>query len=652
MSKLSTLKDHFKESQLYLNRTVAATVMVLVLFVLLAARLAFLQIYQHDLYKTLSLNNQVRILPITPPRGLIFDRHGTLLADNIPAFSLEITPERVENMGDTVQRLQAVLPISEQDLANFNKQLKYKRKSEGIPLRLKLTDEEVAKFALEKHHFTGVDVVARLIRHYPSAEPFAHVLGYIGPISEKDLEVIDAVAYRGTYAMGKSGIEKYYEKLLHGKLGYQHIETDAKGRTIRVLKRFPPAPGQNLYLSIDNELQIKSYEALGEFKGAVVALDPNTGEILALVSKPSFDPNLFAQGIEASIYKALQGSMERPLFNRATRGQYPPGSTVKPLVALQALDLNYITPQFGLFDPGWYQLNAGGRLYRDWIFFSKQHGHGWVDLEKAITESCDTYFFTVAHKLGVNHLHDIYTRFGLGKPTGVDMPGEASGIVPNSEWKRRARKEEWYAGDTLNIGIGQGMLLATPLQMSQVAAMLANRGQLVKPKLLYGVGKPFTDETTLNADATTIHLQHPEHWDCVIQAMQRVVDSPSGTAYRATQGIRYSVAGKTGTAQVFNLKQNEKYEVSKVKSHLRDHSWFIAFAPVEHPKIAIAVLVENKLKKTGAHVAREILDHYFAKNLNEEKTSSEKASSKKVLKVEDIFEQNSTIEDGLDHVEE
>lgn len=612
MSKLFTIKDHFKESQLYLNRTVAATVVVLALFILLASRLAFLQIHQHDIYKTLSLNNQIRIVPITPPRGLIFDRNGKILADNVPAFSLELTPERTENIAETVSAVQQILSLSEQDLQNFYKQLKYKRKNEGIPLRIKLTEEEVAKFSVEKHHFSGVDVVARLIRHYPQAENFAHVLGYIGPISEKDLETIDNVAYRGTYAMGKTGVEKYYEQSLHGKIGYQHIETDAKGRTIRVLNRIPPTPGTNLYLGIDSDLQMKAYEALGEFKGAVVAMDPTTGEILAMVSKPSFDPNRFAEGIEASLYRALQDSPDRPLFNRAVRGQYPPGSTIKPLVALQALDLNYITPQFGLFDPGWYQLRAGGRLYRDWMFFSKKHGHGWVDLEKSLMESCDTYFFTIAHKMGIKHLHDIYTRFGLGKPTGIDMPGEASGLVPNAEWKLQHRKEDWYAGDTLNVGIGQGMMLATPVQMSQVAAMLANRGHLVSPRVLSTLDRPLQPNNIEQlSDSSELQLQQPEHWEHIIRGMQRVVDSPSGTAFRAMQGIRYSLAGKTGTSQVFNLKQNEKYEVSKIKDHLRDHSWFIAFAPVDNPKIAIAVLVENKLKKSGAHVAREILDHYF-----------------------------------------
>lgn len=629
VSKRVALKDHFKESQLYLNRTVAATVMLIMVFILLISRLVYLQIINHDLYKTLSLNNQLRISPITPPRGLIFDRYGKILADNIPSFSLELTPENVENIKETVQAIQDIIPISENELNHFFKQLKYKRRNESIPLRLKLSEEEVAKFSLEKHRFPGLEIAARLIRYYPDGEPFAHVLGYIGPISENDLTKIDPATYRGIYTIGKSGIEKYYEHALHGKGGYQHVETDAVGRTVRIVNRTAPIQGSNIYLTLDKELQEIAYQALGEFKGAVVAMDPNTGEILALVSKPSFDPNLFTQGIEVSLYRALQDSPERPLFNRAIRGQYPPGSTVKPLVALQALDLNYITPQFSIFDPGWFQLQAGGRLFRDWMFFSKQHGHGWVDLEKALIESCDTYFFTIAHKLGIQHLYDIYTRFGLGKPTGIDIPFEASGIVPSTEWKLRTRKENWYAGDTLNVAIGQGMMLATPIQMSQVAAVLANRGRFVQPHLLYALVKqPHLEDFEISQNSSNmqheppsdkdpfVHLQNNDYWDKVITAMEGVISAPNGTAHRATQGIRYSVAGKTGTAQVFNLKQNEKYEMNKVKSHLRDHSWFIAFAPVEKPKIAIAVLVENKLTKTAAHVARDILDHFFRETQN------------------------------------
>ncbi len=622
IKKLSRLKDHFKESQLYLNRTVAAMVMVILCLGLIIARLIFLQIYEHDLYKTLSFNNQIHIDPITPARGLIFDRNGIIIAENVPAFSLEITPEHVDDLKETVAELQKIIPISEAEQQSFFKQLKYKRRFEGIPIRIKLTEEEVAKLSLEKYRFTGVDVVAHLIRHYPLGEPLAHVLGYIGPISEKDLEIIDPAQYRGIYYIGKTGLEKYYEQDIRGFVGYQHIETNAKGRTIRVLNRIPPKAGQNLHLSLDSTLQVQAYEALGEHKGSIVAIDPNNGEILALVSKPSFDPNLFAQGVDSKTYQAWQHSPDRPLYNRAILGTYPPGSTIKPFIALQALDLCVINPQYGIFDPGWFQLSSNGRLYRDMIFNKTGHGHGWVNLEKAIVCSCDTYFYNLANKLGISTLHHIFIQFGLGKATGIDLPNEANGIAPSVEWKRRVRKEDWYAGDTINIGIGQGLLSVTPLQMAHAVAIIASEGKRYKPHLVRGQS---FDHTPIpmpeNSPESTLSLKHPEYWQTIISAMQKVAHQPGGTAYRANQGVRYQLAGKTGTAQVFSLKQNEKYEAHKVKAHLRDHSWFIAFAPVEEPKIAIAVLVENKQHTSGADVARIVLDNFF--NVSQAKVASQ-----------------------------
>lgn len=611
--KLSTLKDHFKESQLYLNRTLAALFIVLVLMGVLITRLIILQIYQHDLFKTLSFNNQMHIDPITPARGLIFDRNGIILAENVPAFSLELTPEHIEDLKQTVEELGKIIPISEAEQTHFFKQLKYKRRSEGIPIRVKLTEEEVAKLSLEKYRFSGVDVVAHLIRSYPMGEPLAHVLGYIGAISEKDLEIIDSAQYRGIYYIGKTGLERFYEKELRGYVGYQHIETNARGRTIRVLNRIPPQSGQNLHLSIDYELQKKAYEALGEFKGSIVAIDPNNGEILALVSKPSFDPNIFTQGIDSKTYQALQNSPDRPLFNRAILGTYPPGSTIKPMLALWALDIGTITPQYGIFDPGWFQLSPGGRLYRDMIFNKTKHGHGWVNLEKAIICSCDTYFYNLAHKLGIAKIHEGLKAFGLGKQTGIDLPNEVAGLLPSAEWKKRARKEDWYPGDTINIGIGQGMLLTTPLQMAQVAATLAMHGEQHKLHLVRGISMEHVTPSVEypSEGEKKVILKNEGHWDTIVSYMQKVVHMPGGTAYRAHLGVPYQAAGKTGTAQVYSMKQNEKYDVNKVKSHLRDHSWFIAFAPVEAPQIAVAVLLENKQTKSGADVARIVMDSYF-----------------------------------------
>lgn len=633
MANLYTLKDHFKESQLYLNRTTAATGMVIVLLTLLVARLVFLQIHEHDLYKTLSRNNQVRVVPITPPRGLIFDRNGLLLAENMPAFSLELTPERTPHIQEAIEALDKIIPLTENEKRQFFKQVKYKRKNESIPIRVKLTEEEVAKFSVEKYHLPGIDIVARLIRHYPLGESMSHVLGYIGPVSEQELTEIDPSNYRGTYYIGKTGIEKFYETELHGTVGYHHIETDAKGRTIRILNRSSPISGSNLHLTLDGDLQKAAFEALQDLKGAIVAIDPNTGDVLALVSRPSFDPNLFAKGIDADSYHALQHSPDRPLFNRALRGQYPPGSTVKPLVALRALELGLITPEFRLFDPGWFQINGSGRLYRDWMYAAKRHGHGWVDLEKAITESCDTYFFTLANRLGVQNFQEIYTQFGLGKTTEIDVTGEASGLVPSRDWKQRVYRSAWYPGDTVNISIGQGFLLATPLQMAQTAVILANKGKRFKPRVV--LKRTLTGETRDQSKATEpqalppIPLKDNKHWNLILEAMQKVVHAPNGTAHRISHGLKYTIAGKTGTSQVFTLKQNEKYQVHNLKAHLRDHSWFIGFAPAENPRIAIAVLIENSHpSRAGKDIARVVFDHFF-------KTKTTRISTKQTIEIKE-----------------
>ncbi len=654
-----TLKDHFKESQLHLNRTVVAAGIVLVLLLGLCIRLIFLQIYQHDIYKTLSLNNQVRIVPITAPRGLIFDRNGILLAENKPAFSLELTPERTPDIEATLTALSSVIPLTEPELRQFKKQLKLKRRSESVPIRVKMSEDDVAKFSVEKYRFPGVEIVARLIRHYPLGENFAHALGYIGPISEKELPTLEPSEYRGSYHIGKTGIEKFYEKVLKGSNGYQHVEADAKGRTIRVLNRFSPTPGTHIYLTIDSRLQNAAYEALNEQKGAIVAIDPNNGDVLALVTRPSYDPNLFAQGIDTDNYNILQNSPDRPLFHRAIRGQYPPGSSVKSLVALKALELG-TSKDFRIFDPGYYQLNGAGRLYRDWMYHSRKHGHGWVDMDKAIKESCDTYFFTIANRMGADNLHEIYNRFDMGKLTNLDITGEAAGLNPSIAWKKNRYNQAWYGGDTLNISIGQGLMLATPLQMAHVTAILASRGKRFKPHLLHA---SLTHQQTLQKQEPALNivkamepivLSDNAHWDIVIQAMQKVVHEPGGTAYRISHGLKYQIAGKTGTAQVFNLKQGEKYNANLVKAHLRDHSWFIAFAPVENPKIALAVLVENadnKGHRIAKDLARIVLDNFFNADTNEKDTNPSAHTSIQILEEKNI-KKNKAITSNMNDIEE
>jgi penicillin-binding protein 2 len=609
MPILSTLKDPRKESKLYLSRVLIATVVMVICTLILIGRLVYFQIIQHHRYSLLSRNNQLKITPIPPTRGLIYDRFGQLLATNVPTFSLEMIRQKIANIPSTLAELKTLISITPAQEQAFYKQLRYTRNRESVPIRLKLTELEVARFSLHKHHFPGIEVVAHPIRHYPFSTLFAHVLGYIGPLNDQDLANINKIKYRGTYHIGKTGLEKFYESTLHGKVGYQHIETDAHGHIVRVTGNTPPVPGDNLILGIDLNLQIVAFKAMGNLKGAVVALDPQTGDILAMVSTPTFDPNLFTQGIDVASYDTLQNASDRPLFNRVINGLYPPASTVKPLAALQGLASKHISTQTTMFDPGWFQLSEDSRKYRDW----KPAGHGHVNLEKALSQSCDTYFFVLAQKLGGAALADVYQQFGLGKQTGIDFPHESSGLVPTDAWKQQVKKESWYPGDTLNMGIGQGFSLSTPLQIAQLAAILANRGTFFPPRLVIATSN--TDNTNFTAPEIpppfTITNFRPEQWAAIIEGMRKTVQ-PGGTAQKISQGLKYSIAGKTGTAQVFNLKTDQKYEVDKVKAHLRDHSWFMGFAPVDNPKIAIAVLIENKYQTTSSEVARRILDYFFS----------------------------------------
>lgn len=608
MPVLFRLKDHFKENQLFLNRIVAAAIGASILLLIILGRQFYLQIIHHKTYATLARNNQVRMISITPTRGLIYDRNGILIADNTPDFNLEIAPYRVSDLDELIARLSTVVNITEADIKAFQKQKKYKGRFERIPIRNRLTEAEVAAFSIEKYQFPEVDLHANLARNYPFGEAFAHVLGYTGMLSEQDLKEIDIAKYRGTYFIGKSGVEKSYEDLLHGKVGYEQVETDARGRVIRQLDEIASHPGQDLYLTIDSKLQLMAFDALQNNKGAIVALDVKTGGILAMVSKPSFDPNMFVRGIPQETYNKLQNAKEQPLFHRAIRGQYPPGSTVKPLVALQALDHNIITPRLVFNDPGYYQIHADGRMYRDWL----PDGHGAISLEHAIAESCTTYFYFVADKLGIDRMHDIFSRFGLGEYTNIDIQGEAKGLAPSQAWKKKTKRQSWYHGETLITGIGQGYTLVTPLQMATVASTIANRGLRTQPYIVKSISndqhEPVEQQTK---QLTPVVLNNQQHWDTVINAMEKVIKDPRGTAHwiNNPKGT-FTMAGKTGTVQVYGIKQDETYDADKIKSSLRDHAWFIAFAPVENPQIAVAVLIEHS--KGSPMVARKILDAYFA----------------------------------------
>ncbi len=610
MPVLFKLKDHFKENQLYLNRSVAAITGASILLAIIVGRLFYLQVINHKHYVTQARNNQVRMISIAPTRGLIYDRNGVILADNIPDFSLEISASMVKDLDELIERLGKVIQISDQDIKNFHKQRKYKGRFERIPIRNKLTEQEVAAFSIEKYQFPEVDIHANLARVYPLGEAFAHVIGYTGYLSEQDLNEIDQAKYRGTYVIGKSGLEKSYEDLLHGESGFEQVETDARGRMIRNLEQIPPVAGQNLYLSIDSKLQLMAYDALQNFQGAVVAMDVKTGGILAMVSKPSFDPNLFVRGISQETYDKLQSARDRPLFHRAIRGQYPPGSTVKPLVALQALDHNVITTSTSFYDPGYFQLHAEGRMYRDWF----HDGHGWLGIEHAIACSCSTFFYFVSDKMGIDRISDIFTRFGLGSSTNIDIEGESIGIAPSQAWKRKTKRQAWYPGETLITGIGQGYTLTTPLQMASVATTIANRGIRLQPKLVKAT-QTF-DQKVTEIEPTVlppIELKQPQHWETVINAMEQVIKNPQGTAHWINNPkAKFTMAGKTGTAQVFGLKQDETYDANKIKASLRDHAWFIAFAPIDDPKIAVAVIIENN--KGSPMVARKVMEAYFAES--------------------------------------
>ncbi|MGB1427433.1 MAG: penicillin-binding protein 2 [Cycloclasticus sp.] len=599
------LKSSLQENKLFFSRASLLSLFVLVLFFILIARLAYLQIKTHDKYADLAQNNRVKLSVIAPVRGLIFDTHGRVLAENNPSYSLELVPEQIQNINETIERLRTLLPISDAEIKLFEKRRKQQKHFASVPLRNRLNDTEVAVFSANRHLFPGVDIQARPLRHYPFPELTSHVVGYVGAINEKELKTINPVNYRGSRVIGKTGIEKTYETELHGFVGYQQVENTAQGRSIKTLSHIAPISGRNLTLNIDIDLQKIAYDALGEFAGTVAAIDTRTGAVRALVSKPGFDGNLFAQGIDQASYSALQNSPKRPLFNRSLRGQYPPGSTLKPFFGLAALDYKTINPQQKIMCPGFYQLPKQRHKYRDW----KKTGHGLTTLHDAIVESCDVYFYILAHELKIDRMHNFLSRFGFGQPTGIDILGEKAGLLPSREWKKRSRNQAWYPGETLIAGIGQGFNLTTPLQLAHATAILANKGMAHTPSI---VGK-INDTVKQTELSTPVQLKNDRHWDLIIHAMHDVVHGARGSARIIKEGANFDIAGKTGTAQVFSIKQDEKYEKDKVVDHLKDHALFIAFAPVEKPQLAIAVIVENGSHggSVAAPIARAIFDQYL-----------------------------------------
>ena len=604
------MRDRKQESLLVTNRLVLALVGVVLLIGALLGRLFYLQVVSHDHFATLSEDNRVKLVPVPPTRGQVYDRHGVLLAHNQLSFGLEVTPESVPDMERALADLGEVIEVRAGELTRFRSLLKRRRRFESAPLRLNLSEEEVARFAVNRHRFPGFDVEARLTRYYPLGVSSAHVVGYVGRIDEQELQTLDGADYAGTTHIGKTGVEKAYEESLHGRVGYEQVEANAAGRLLRVLSHRPAVSGKDVYLHVDMSLQLAAEEALGAENGAVVAIEPHTGAVRALVSRPGFDPNPFVNGIDVASYRALQSARERPLYNRALRGQYPPGSTVKPFMALAGLFYNVGLATGATYCRGSFSLPGVRHVFRDW----KRGGHGRVDLNLAIMRSCDVYFYEMALALGIDRMHEFMSGFGFGQPTGIDVGGELPGLMPSTEWKKTRRGQNWYLGETVNAGIGQGYGLATPVQLATAAAAMATRGQRVEPRVARAVVDPATGRMT-PVTTRTRHTGPPESsrfWDKVIEAMVNVVHSPGGTALRVGADARYRIAGKTGTAQVFSLRGG-KYNEKTVEKHLRDHALFIAFAPAEDPRIAVAVLVENGGggSRTAAPVARKVMDHYL-----------------------------------------
>lgn len=625
MKSSHELKNYQNEQLSFKLRLTVLVFFVLFGFILLAARFYFLQISRHDYYQTLAENNRISIVPITPNRGLISDRNGVVLAHNFFVYTLEITPSKVEDFDATISEISKLVEVSPLDLKRFKKLKAESRTFESIPLRTHLNEVEAAKFAVNRFRFPGVELKSRLFRRYPLGKQGAHMVGYIGRINDKDLANLtknNALSnYKGTDHIGKSGIEQSYESALHGTTGFQQVEIDADGKAVRILSSQAPISGSNIILSADSKLQEIAETAFGDRRGALVAIKPGTGEVLAFVSMPTFDSNLFVDGIDVENWKLLNESLDKPLINRPLRGVYPPGSTFKPFAALAGLENDKRKPPFSINDSGFYTLPNSSHRYRDW----KPGGHGVVDMRRAITISCDTFFYGLAMELGINRLSSFVRHFGFGQKSGIDIAGEVSGLLPTPEWKMRRYKQPWYMGETVIVGIGQGYTLTTPMQLAQATAILANKGVAMRPHLVSAIADPKTGIAKVTqaiiSDKVTLDENNLE----IVRLGMIDVTLPGGTAASVGANAGYSVAAKTGTAQVIGIKQNEKYNADLINERHRDHALFIAYAPAEDPKIALAVIVEN-----GGHggsaagpIARKVMDYFLLGKVPAKETPEE-----------------------------
>jgi len=609
------LKTPEQEFHRFRARVAAAAALVLLGFGLIIARYVYLQVVRYDYYSTRAEANRISLLPIVPNRGLITDRNGVVLARNYSAYTLEITPSKVQNLEDSIDELAEIIDIQPKDRRRFHKLLEESKNFESLPIRTRLTDEEVARFIARRYRFPGVDIKARLFRQYPLGEIASHAVGYIGRINQREMEKIEdddelAANYRGTEHIGKTGLEQSYEKELHGTSGFEQVEVDASGRAVRSLARTPPVPGNNLQLTIDVELQRIAEEAFGNRRGALVAIEPSTGGVLAFVSTPRFDPNLFVDGITTENWDVLNNSLDHPMINRAMNGAYPPGSTFKPFMALAALETGKRSASYAFHDPGYFVF--GNHTFND----DKKGGHGIVDMVKSIVVSCDTYYYTLANEMGIDLISDFMGKLGFGSRTGIDISGESVGVLPSQAWKkkrfRKAEQQKWYAGETVSIGIGQGYNAYTPLQLAHATATLANNGVVFKPHIVKYIVDAQTGERRMVEPKPVADLGYkPENLEVIRKGMIGV--NQYGTGSRAFAGAKYTSAGKTGTAQVFSLN-GAKYKESETHERLRDHALFIAYAPAENPRIALALLVENGGfgAAAAAPIARQVLDYYLA----------------------------------------
>jgi len=611
MEKRVTVKSEREEYRLFRSRAYVAAAFIFVALALVFIRLIYLQVNSYDHYTQLSRENYQKRVPIPPVRGLIYDRNGVLLADNHIEYVLDAKQDDIVDRDDELKRLMQLLPITPQDVYKFKQKQRVNSRFQPVVLRKNLTDEEIALFSANRFRFPGFKVSVRMQRNYPLGSVAGHLLGYVGRIDKKDLETLDKEEYTGSTHIGKSGIEKFYETRLHGKAGYELKEVDAHGKPQIKLEDKAPIAGEDLFLSIDLELQIKAEELIKDHNGAVVAIDPRNGEILAMASMPAYDPNLFVNGISYRAYNDLRDNPDRPLYNRALQGAYPPGSTIKPMAALSGLNAGVVTPTRALYARGFFQIPGNKHRFRCW----KKSGHGHISLNRAIYQSCDVYFYDLAFRMGIKRYSAAMKKFGFGQKTGIDLPHERSALMPSAEWKRKRYDKFWYPGDTVNTGIGQGYFTATPLQLAFATSIIANHGRKVRPHVLRAtrVSRNLPEKLVTPERLPSLGVTQLRYWDDVIRGMVNVVHGAHGTARRSGAGAKYRFAGKTGTAQVYSIAQNKTYNASRLKKKLHDHALFVAFAPVENPRIALAVIAENAGggSKVAAPIARQLLDTYL-----------------------------------------